>query len=150
MMNKTVIFAGSIAIAMTTCGPPPESPDEGGTAAETESVTVTLPAGDVEAGRQAFLDLKCTACHRVPSEPEFPPPVSTNLGPTIDSRLVGRDLSDLATAIISPSHEISPKASAEVHASLEGVLSPMGDYSGVMTVRQLVDLNAYLYMRSMR
>ena len=149
-MKRTVIFAGSIAIAMSACAQRPESSDTGETATQTESVTVALPAGDPEAGRQAFLDLKCTTCHLVPSEPDFPKPVSANPGPPIDSRLIGHDLSYLATAIVSPSHEIGPEASPEMLANLKGVMSPMGDYSNVMTVRQLIDLNAFLRDRSMK
>ena len=45
---------------------------------------------------------------------------------------------------MSPSHEISSNISDEVRTSLSRVLSPMGDFSHVMTVRQLVDLRAYL------
>jgi hypothetical protein len=150
MMKTTIIFAGSIMIAVSACAQRPESADTGETAAQTESVTMTLPAGDVEAGRQAFLDLKCTTCHLVPSEPTFPKPVSANPGPPIDSRLIGHDLSYLATAVVSPSHEIGPEASPEVRAHLKGVMSPMGDYSNAMTVRQLIDLNAFLRECSMK
>jgi hypothetical protein len=39
---------------------------------------------------------------------------------------------------------ISINVSDEVRASLGGVLSPMGDVSRVMTLRQLVDLHAYV------
>jgi hypothetical protein len=107
-------------------------------------MTVTTPAGDARAGRQAFMDLRCTACHAVPSEPDFPAPVSVNPGPAIDARVAGRDVSYLATALVSPSHELSPDTSQDVRAHLEGVLSPMGDFSETMTVRQLVDLHAYI------
>jgi hypothetical protein len=110
---------------------------------ETE-VSVTFPAGDVAAGRQAFQDLKCTACHAVPSEPGFQAPVSSSPGPPIDARLAGRDVSYLASAIMTPSHAISGNIDAGLLANLEGVLSPMGDFSRVMTVRQLIDLHAYL------
>jgi hypothetical protein len=103
-----------------------------------------LPAGDVAAGRQAFLDLKCTACHAVPSEPAFPRPVSANSGPPIDVGMARSDASYVAAAIMTPSHAISPNISPEVRANIEGVLSPMGDFSHVMTVRQMVDLHAYL------
>jgi hypothetical protein len=45
---------------------------------------------------------------------------------------------------MTPSHAISADTSGEVRARLEGVLSPMGDFSHVMTVRQLIDLQAYV------
>jgi hypothetical protein len=143
-MSKALIMVGVVAIAAAACGRQPASTDAGGTAAGTTPVTVTLPTGDVKAGRQAFMDLKCAACHAVPSEPEFPAPVSANPGPPIDGRLAGRDACYLATAIMSPSHEISPSVGEQVRTQLEGVLSPMGDFSHVMTVRQMVDLHAYL------
>jgi hypothetical protein len=100
--------------------------------------------GDVEAGRQAFLDLRCTACHAVPSESGFPAPVSANPGPPIDVRLASRDVSYLMASIMTPSHAISTNIGDEMRARLSGVLSPMGDFSRVMTVRQLVDLHAYI------
>ena len=52
------------------------------------------------------MDLKCTTCHAVPSESEFPAPVSANPGPPIDARVAGLDTSCVATAIVSPSHEL--------------------------------------------
>lgn len=143
---RVFILCGAIAIALA-CGSPsavtkPVSPVTG--VDGTPTVTVPFPGGDPTAGRQAFLDLKCTACHRVPSEPAFPLPVSANPGPSIDARLAGRDVSYLATSIIAPSHQLSLATDKVVREHLEGVLSPMGDFSRVMTVRQLVDLHAYL------
>lgn len=41
---------------------------------------------------------------------------------------------------MAPSHKIDK----EIQAQMEGELSPMGDYSDSMTVRQLVDLVAYI------
>ncbi len=70
--------------------------------------------------------------------------MGANPGPPLDGRLATRDLSYLATAIVSPSHQLSPDVSTDVRARLEGVLSPMGDFSRVMTVRQLIDLHTYL------
>jgi hypothetical protein len=143
-MRKVLITIGAIAISAAACGSQPAGTPAGGTGADTPSVAVTLPAGDVKAGRQAFMDLKCTACHAVPSEPEFPAPVSASPGPPIDARLASRDASYVMAAIMTPSHAISPDTSGEVLARLEGVLSPMGDFSHVMTVRQLIDLHAYV------
>jgi mono/diheme cytochrome c family protein len=142
-MGRTFIMGLAIATATVACGQQATT-GGGGTTAETPTVTVTLPAGDVAAGRQAFLDLKCTACHAVTSEPDFPRPVSANPGPPIGPGTARSDPSYLAAAIVTPSHVLSPNLSPEVRANIEGVLSPMGDFSRVMTVRQMVDLHAYL------
>jgi Cytochrome c len=135
-VNKAYVALFVVAVA-AACNQPPRD-------AGSQAVTVTLPVGDVQAGRKAFVDLKCTACHAVPSESEFPAPVSANPGPPIDARVGGRDVSYLATAIVSPSHELSSGLDEAVRAQLAGVLSPMGDFSHTMTVRQLVDLQTYL------
>jgi hypothetical protein len=42
-------------------------------------------------------------------------------------------MSYLATAIVSPSHELSAGLDEAVRAQLAGVLSPMGDFSHTMT-----------------
>jgi hypothetical protein len=142
-MSRVFILCGTIAIAMA-CVAPSADPKPVTGLQGTSTVTVPLPGGDPVAGRQAFLDLQCTACHRVPSEPAFPLPVSANPGPPIDARLAGRDVAYLATSIIAPSHQLSLATATVVREHLQGVLSPMGDFSRVMTVRQLVDLHAYL------
>ncbi len=135
-----VLFVGAGA----ACGTPPAGTGASGTPGVASAVTEALPAGDAKAGRQAFLDLRCTTCHAVPSEADFPLPVGANQGPPIVGGLGTRDVSYLVTAIASPSHEISMNTSEELKARLEGVLSPMGDFSEAMTVRQLVDLLAYV------
>ena len=137
-MSKVAIVLSVIAIT-AACNQPPSGRD-----AQSQALTVMLPVGDAQAGRKAFVDLKCTACHAVPSESEFPAPVSANPGPPIDARVAGRDISALATSIVSPSHALSPSIDETVRAQLAGVLSPMGDFSHTMTVRQLADLHAYL------
>ncbi len=109
-----------------------------------ESVMLALPVGDAQAGRQAFLDLKCTTCHRITFETGFPAPFSDNPGPDLDARPPHRGPSDLATAIVAPSHAVSTKVGSELKMRLEGNLSPMGDFSQAMTVRQLSDIVAYL------
>jgi hypothetical protein len=111
----------------------------------TQDVNVVLPAGDRQAGRQAFVDLRCTACHRVAGETAFPAPLPGTPGPDLDRSLALRPASDVAGAIIVPSHSMSLKTSDDVKRRLEEtLLSPMGDFSRVMTVRQLADLLAYL------
>lgn len=111
--------------------------------------TVVLPKGDVQAGRTAFQDLKCHACHRVSGESAFAAPIADLRGPDLNALLQLQEPSDIAAAIIAPSHSLSVRTSEAVKAELlkQGA-SPMGDFSRVMTVRQLADLLAYL--RSVR
>jgi hypothetical protein len=80
----------------------------------------------------------------VPSEPEFPAFVGANPGPPIDARVGGREVSYLAMAIVSPSDELSSGLDERGRAQLTGVVSPMGDFSHTMTVRQLAALQAHL------
>lgn len=111
--------------------------------------TVVLPKGDVQAGRKAFQDLKCHACHRVAGESALTAPVAELRGPDLTALLQLQETSDIAAAIIAPSHSLSVRTSEAIKAELwkQGA-SPMGDFSRVMTVRQLADLLAFL--RSVR
>lgn len=95
-----------------------------------------LPAGEPDEGREAFVELRCTSCHTVESEPDLPEPVSANRGPSLDT--LGPEVSreHLATSIISPSHEVAPPR--------DSPLSHMGSFREAMTVQQLLDLVAWL------
>jgi mono/diheme cytochrome c family protein len=105
-----------------------------------ETVTLTLPEGDSNAGRAAFLALSCTTCHRVAGEEGFPEPVSATPGPTLGRYHAQRTPAQLAISIFQPSHEIS----AFLREPREDDLSPMGDFTEAMTVRQFVDIIAYI------
>ncbi len=131
-----------VAIVTTACGAPMQS--EPAPSFEAATVTVALPEGDAAAGRQAFADLKCTACHAVPSDANLPAPISSTPGPPLDAITAHRDISYLLASIMTPSHAVSLRISDDVRSALEGVLSPMGDFSRAMTVRQLVDVHAYV------
>ena len=106
--------------------------------------TVVLPKGDARAGRQAFQDLKCHLCHSVAGEKEFSP-LAELQGPMLNATLQLQAASDIAAAIIAPSHSLSVRTSEAVKAQMwrQG-MSPMGDFSRALTVRQLADLLAYL------
>jgi mono/diheme cytochrome c family protein len=111
--------------------------------------TVVLPKGDARAGRQVFQDLKCHVCHRVAGESRLPAPTAEARGPDLDATLRQRDASEMAEAIIAPSHSVSVRTSAAVKERLAREMrSPMGDFSRALTVRQLADLLTYL--RSLR
>jgi hypothetical protein len=132
------------AFPLGACGLQPAGRSDAPPPAATPAALAVPLAGDAAAGRQAFLDLKCTTCHTVPSEPGFPAPVSEIPAPALDGRLARSLPSYLVTAIVSPSHELSNKTSDAVRARFAGTLSPMGDFSRVMTVRQLVDVHAFI------
>lgn len=103
------------------------------------------PPGDPARGRQVFVEMRCTACHRVAGE-DLPAPVAQ---PAVPVRLGGRIthvMADgvLADAIVNPSHRIASSAEPGVRS---GSLSRMPDYSEVLTVRELTDLVAFLQTR---
>jgi hypothetical protein len=109
--------------------------EEGG-----EAVRAFFPDGDPSAGRLAVDEMRCYVCHAVADgsfpEPHASPPVPIALG----SNLARMSRGSLVEAIIAPSHRI-PEGLEGVRG---GELSRMGDYSEAMTVRQLIDIVAYL------
>ncbi len=157
MQPRTLAAASIAGLLLLALAPPPaafaeedptpEDPTpehrttEGPTATGSgqQILTVVLPEGDPRAGREAFRALMCTSCHAV-AEDESSPPKITAPVPVLGRVQARLEPSEVASAILSPSHEISP----EVRPSMEGTLSPMADFSHVLTVRQLVDLVAYI------
>jgi mono/diheme cytochrome c family protein len=103
-----------------------------------------LPDGDRSAGKAAFVDLQCSACHAVHGVADLPvpvavPPVPVTLG---GETPVAKSDGELVAAIVAPSHKVSRAYPEEKVRS--GGLSRMGDFSDAMTVRQLVDIVAFL------
>ena len=102
-----------------------------------------LPAGDAEAGRQAFIELQCYDCHTLDGE-EFPtvenkePPYVALGGKVARVKTYGQ----LVTAIINPSHKLAANYAKELVA-VDGE-SKMAYYNDHMTVQQLIDVVTYL------
>jgi hypothetical protein len=103
----------------------------------------TLPKGDAERGREAFVKFRCFDCHLVHGvnlpPGEEPGQVMVELGGQVD-RL--RDYGDLVTAIINPSHRLA-KGYSENMVANDGK-SRMTVYNDVMTVSQLIDIVTFL------
>lgn len=103
----------------------------------------TLPAGDAERGKEAFVHFRCYDCHTV-SGVEMP------VGEERDQAVVRlggpvsrvRTYDDLVTAIINPSHRLAQGYSESLVA--QAGKSKMTVYNDVMTVSQLVDLVTFL------
>lgn len=99
-----------------------------------------IPEGDPVAGKQAFEEMRCYVCHKVEGS-DFPDPVAQ---PPVDVVLGAAHTqvrrSTLAESIIAPSHSFAPGWDAPTTSTL----SRMGDFSDVMTVRQMIDIVEYL------
>jgi sulfur-oxidizing protein SoxX len=127
-MRRSIAFLLCLA-GLAACGP--ESP-----------LGFRLPDGDAAAGRQAFVDLRCYACHEVAGVPveDLERIVQVELG---GKTTYVKTYGELVTSIINPSHKIAPP---HRESGLPEGQSLMGYayLNDVMTVQQLVDLVAFL------
>jgi sulfur-oxidizing protein SoxX len=102
---------------------------------------LVLPPGDAAAGRLVFLKMQCNHCHMVTGKLSegIALPVAATPAPLLGPEVAKKSQAELVTSIVNPSHVIQRRAPNQ-----EGKLSPMGDYTHVLTVRQLIDLVAFL------
>jgi mono/diheme cytochrome c family protein len=98
-----------------------------------------LTMGDPTAGRRAYLALKCNTCHTVAAEPIGRKSPSF-AGPQLGKSVALQSPEQIADSIVAPRHAISKKPGPWQGSRR----SNMGDYAGIMTVQQLIDLVAYL------
>jgi L-cysteine S-thiosulfotransferase len=100
-----------------------------------------VPPGDPAKGREAFVTLECYACHAVKGE-DFPTTSKRGHEPGPDLTGMGshHPAEYFAESIVNPNRVI---VQGPGYTGSDG-LSKMPDYSEAMTVRQLVDLVAYL------
>ena len=118
---------------LASCAPASRSP-----------VGFRLPEdGDPERGRAAFVQLECHGCHSV-REAQLPEPpagraVDVVLGGPVEGLMTD---GYLVSGIIHPSHKLTRRVAKE-EVSVEGK-SRMPDYARGMTVRQLIDIVAFL------
>ncbi|HZT32608.1 MAG TPA: c-type cytochrome [Bryobacteraceae bacterium] len=102
-------------------------------------------SGDVERGKAVFVAFGCYHCHEVHGadlpRPDVQPPVPVVLGGEVT-----KELTDgyLVTSVINPSHRLAPYPKELITT---GGHSRMTSYADQMTVRQLIDLVAYLQSR---
>src|SRR5690606_8133352 len=105
---------------------------------------VHLPQGDAMRGRQAYVDLRCHACHEIEG---FDPSAQIVAARRV---LLGRPTArvrsyeGLVTSIANPSHRLASGYAPE-DVAVDGVaLMSLIRLNEVMTVQQLVDLAAFL------
>lgn len=107
-----------------------------------------LPDGDVQRGKAAFLELKCNTCHTVAGT-EIPSPSKDYAYVRVvvlggEVRQV-KTYGALVTSIINPSHSLAPGYPKELIT--KDNQSAMANFNDTMTVRQLIDLVAFLQSR---
>jgi sulfur-oxidizing protein SoxX len=106
--------------------------------------------GDVNAGRQAFVDHQCHQCHSVAGIRMPPLAGASGVLLELGGETAGvRTYGELMTSVINPNHAISDRyreqLSLEAAIPLESPM-PMPRIDN-MTVRQLIDLVAFLDSR---
>ena len=100
----------------------------------------TLPAGDVAAGRRAFADFKCYACHAVKGE-DFPsqPGQTATAGPELTGMGSHHPAGYLAESIVNPSAVLIDQP-GYIGGDGRSIMPTYPD----MTLAQLINLVAYL------
>ncbi len=103
--------------------------------------TFTLPAGDPQAGREVFIEMKCYTCHNVAGE-TFPAHKRDigDVGPDLTGMGAHHPAEYFAETIINPNAVI---IIGKGYTGPDG-LSRMPEYNDILTIRQLIDLVAYL------
>jgi hypothetical protein len=99
-----------------------------------------LPEGDPVAGKEAAHAMRCFVCHEFAGS-DFPAPHAEPAVPvTLGAAQAAQSRERLAESIIAPSHRIAEG----LEGATSGELSRMGDYSHAMSVRQMIDIVAYV------
>jgi len=116
----------------------------------TSGVGLSLPQGNIENGKLAFIDLGCNKCHKVNGVeiPEYvgETSVTLNLGGEV---LKVKTYGELVTSIVNPTHIISVeyiKMLGDLPVKDE-VSSIMPSFNKEMSVEQLIDLVTFLDSR---
>jgi len=128
-----LIVLSAVLIALGACEPEARMSERG----------FRLPDGDADAGRTAFIELRCHHCHTIAGETL--PEVTGDEQPYI---VLGGEVTqvktygELVTAIINPSHKLAFSYAKSV-TSDNGV-SKMLVYNEHMTVQQLIDIVMFL------
>ena len=97
-----------------------------------------VPAGNIAQGRKAFAKFDCFSCHEVRGE-DFRKPEGEAVGPELSQMGPMHPLEYFAESTMNPNAEISPKR----YRGADGN-SKMPSFNEDMTVKELIDISAYL------
>jgi sulfur-oxidizing protein SoxX len=132
MKGFRLLVAVGLAAALIACSVGKKSPSG-----------FRLPEGNAERGKTLFVELKCNDCHQVAGT-DLAAPAARATEPVMlgGEFAYHRTDGELVTAIINPSHRLVRGYPRDL-VEREGK-SRMKDYSDRLTVRELVDLVAFL------
>ena len=139
------ILSGSVLLA--SCSKEQKQPEADGGMAEhgmSASWKFTLPQGDPVEGRKMFAQLECYKCHGVKGE-TFPAVAAAEkgVGPELSQMAGMHPVEFFAESVMNPNAVIDPDAKKKGYLGDDGK-SKMPDYSDSLTVKQIVDVAAYL------
>jgi len=141
-MHHAIRIAGLAAALLLLALPPAQGAEKAGAPRLPKGWKFTLPAGDAEAGKAAFQKMECYSCHTVPGA-DFPQARSAGgIGPNLVPAYSKLPREFLAESVIDSHKYIA--GTLEKYQGLDKVSSKMGDYSGIMSVRELIDLVEFL------
>jgi hypothetical protein len=103
-----------------------------------------LPDGDAERGREAFVALRCHACHEVQGlDVPFVGTGAARVTLGGETTMV-KSYGELVTSIINPSHRITRRYPEDQVAQDGRSLMELAHVNDVLTVQQLIDIVAFL------
>lgn len=102
---------------------------------------IFLPVGSARHGEKAFERLKCFTCHKVPGS-SFPDPINPDLAPSLGALQASYPAGWIAQQVLLTMH--APENGGARDFWEDDPVSVMGDFSYVMTVRELTDIVAYI------
>ncbi len=129
------IFTAMMLLMLASCDYGPKS-----------SRGFTLPDGNVEYGRQYFVEFRCIDCHTVAgNEDDMNAP--EGIDPIMNVHLGGKTTQiktygELVTSIINPSHKVSEQY--RMTPAPDAQQSMMRNYNSIMTVDELIDIVAFV------
>lgn len=150
-MKRGIIFIVSTVVSrvffLISCSKEQKQKEAGTGMAEhgmAASWKSTLPKGDPVEGRKMFVQLECYKCHEVKGE-TFPAVAvgEKGLGPELSQMAGMHPVEFFAESVMNPNAVIDPDAREKGYVGEDGK-SKMPDYSDILTVKQVVDLAAYL------
>ena len=109
-----------------------------------ENWSFTLPAGDAIEGEKVFAKMQCYSCHTVQGRYFVDPAEKPGeIGPDLTAAYARLPREYLAESIVNFKRLLAHGNFQLKFTALDGA-SRMGDYSRIMTVRELIDIVEYI------